>query len=220
MATKAPEFPFSPKSTAQLKSGMIWDIPLRDGSYACGRVLHLEGKYRKRARFDFWGGLLRWHASVCPSIEAIAGAPILWQGTFDVRSLARSGSRILDILPLECDGLVIPPVLTSRLNGMVMIGYDDYRPATDEEFRTLPIKLIGEDNDSFRKIAEEVFLDGKPMRWERSPHDNAILDLLGMKTPADLAKVKADLAKEWRTKQKSRTSTVKSRKPNRIPGSD
>lgn len=215
MATKAPDFPFLPKSTAQLQSGMIWDIRLRDGSYACGRVLQVEGKCRKRSRFDFWGGLLRWHGSECPALEAIAGAPVLWQGSFDVRSLARSGSRILDILPLESDGIVIPPILTSSLNGLVMIGYDEYRPATDEEFRTLPVKFIGEDNDSFRRIAEEVFLDGNPMGCERSPHDNAILDMLGMKTPSDLAKVEAEMAKGWRAKQKSRISKANSKKPNK-----
>jgi hypothetical protein len=197
MAANAPDFPFLPKSTSNLKSGMIWDIPLRDGSYACGRVLHIEGKFRKRDRFHFWGALLRWLGPERPTIEAIAGAPVLWQGRFDVRSLAPSGSRILDILPLESDGLVIPPLLTSLLNGEVMIGYDERRPATDEEFRTLPVKTMEVSNDSFREIAEDVFLDGKPMRWNRRTDDNALLDALGMRTPVDLSTVEAAMAKRW-----------------------
>ncbi len=206
MATKTPEFPFLPKSTAHLKPGMIWDICLRDGSFACGRVLHVEGKLRERERFYFWGGLLRWHGLKSPTTEVIAGVPILWQGKFDVRSLSKSDSRIRDILPLESDGLVVPPILTSLLNGEVMIGYNVERPATDGEFRTLPVKNLEENNDTFRETAEAVFLDGKPMACERDDCDNQLLDSLGMKTPADLGRVEAEAAKSWRASRRTRAS--------------
>lgn len=211
MATKIPEFPFLPKSTAFLKSGMIWGIRLRDGSYACGRVLHVEGKHRKRKINVFWGGLLRWHGSQRPTVDVIAGAPVLWQGDFNVRSFRGSDSRMLDILPLEADGLTIPPILTTTLNGIVMVGYDCRRPATDVEFRTLPVKTVEVTNDSFREIAEDVFLDGKPMRWERSKDDNDLLDSLGMKTPSDLKLVEAELSRKWTAKQKSRAPKAKSK---------
>ena len=181
---------------------MIWDIPLRDGSYACGRVLCVGGKL-SCGRFDFWGGLLHWHDSTQPTIDAIAGAPILWQGDFDVRSLASCGSQMLDLLPLESDGFVIPPILTTLVNGDVMIGYDERRRATNTEFRTLPVKKVGEDNESFQRIAEEVFLDGKPMRWERSEDYNGLLDSIGMRTPADLKRVEGELSREWRAGQRS-----------------
>ena len=207
MAKSPPELPFLPKSTAYLTSGMFWDIGLRDGSFACGRVIHVEGKIRKRSRFDFWGALLDWHSSGPPTRESIAGAPVLWQGNFDVRSLGETGSQILGILPLDSDGLVIPPILTTLMNGEVMIGYEEKRGATDEEFRTLPIKMVGEGNDSFRRIAEEVFLDGKPMRWTRKPEDNQFLDSIGMQTPADLKRVEAQVAKGWRATKKSKSRT-------------
>ena len=197
MASTPVQFPFLPKSTASLKSGMIWDIPLRDGSYACGRVIHVEGKLRKKRPFQFWGALLRWHSSDLPTPNAIAGAPVLWQGDFNLRSLAGSDSRIRGLLALESDNLVIPPILTSLLNGEVMIGYEEARRATDEEFRTLPNKTVWVDNECFREVAEDVFLDGKPMRWARSKHDNDLLDRLGMKTPSDLKRVEAELAKGW-----------------------
>ncbi|WP_411846051.1 Imm26 family immunity protein [Roseibacillus persicicus] len=204
MASKPPVIPFVPKSTSFLKPGMFWDIPLRDGSYACGRVLCIEGKHRKRRSNLFWGGLLRWHGSVAPTMEGISGAPVLWQGDFNVRSFKDSGSRILGLLPLEADDLEIPPLLTTTLNGEVMIGYDVLRPATNAEYRSLPVKTVQVSNDSFREIADEVFLDGKPLRWDRSPDENALLDSLGLKTPADLKEVEARLSREWRASKRAR----------------
>lgn len=118
---------------------------------------------------------------------------------------------MLGIVPLESDGLEIPPILTSLMNGVVVIGYNERRQATDEEFRTLPIMTFRVDNDSFREVAEDVFLDGKPMRWARSERDNEILDSLGMKKPSDLKRVESELAKAWVKKQKSRSSRSKSR---------
>jgi hypothetical protein len=33
-------YPFVPKTNAQLVAGQSWSIPLSDGRFACGRVLH------------------------------------------------------------------------------------------------------------------------------------------------------------------------------------
>jgi hypothetical protein len=206
---KNPEFPFLPKSTAQLSPGMIWDIRLRDGSFGCGRVLSIAGRLWSQRRFEFWGGLLRWHGEVCPTVDLIAGAPVLWQGHFDVRSLAKSESRMRDILPLEVDGLIIPPILTSMMNGEVMIGYDEDRSATDEEFRTLPVMTGGVDNDSFREIAEDIFLDGKPMKWGRRASENDFLDRIGLMVPGDLTKVENEIRRKWRSIKKSKTTRRK-----------
>lgn len=203
---KRTEYPFLPKSTVQLSPGMIWDIRLRDGSFGCGRVLSIAGKEWSQRRFEFWGGLLQWHGGRCPTVELIAGAPVLWQGHFDVRSLAKSESHIRDILPLEADGLRIPPILTSLMNGRVMIGYDEDRSATDEEFRTLPVMTGGVDNDSFREIAEDVFLDGKPMKWGRRASDNDFLDRIGLIVPSDLTKVEKRIRNDWRSIKKARKS--------------
>ena len=204
MATRTPTYPFLPKSNGNLLPGMIWDIPLRDGTYACGRILSVGGEGRS-SRFFIWGGLLAWHDSTKPTVDSIAGAEVLWQGNFDLRSLAPSLSMMLGHLPLEVDGLVIPPILTSVLNGEVMIGYEETRKATDEEFRTLPVKNIWEDQGSFRKLAEAVFLDGKSDRILRRADDNSLLDALGMKRPADLQQVGAKMAKEWYEGRRSKS---------------
>jgi hypothetical protein len=50
------------------------DSQLRDGSYACGRVLQVEGERRKRDARWFLGALLRWHGTRLPTAEAIAGS--------------------------------------------------------------------------------------------------------------------------------------------------
>ncbi len=146
---------------------------------------------------------------MCPTVDLITGAPVLWQGHFDVRSLAKTESRMRDILPLEADGLVIPPILTTMMNGRVMIGYDEIRPATDEEFRTLPIKTGCVDNESFREIAEDVFLDGKPMKWNRRASDNNYLDKIGLMVPGDLTKVENEIRRKWRSIKKSKTTRRK-----------
>jgi hypothetical protein len=190
---------------------MFWDIHLRDRSYACGRVLSVEGKHRKRSPNMFWGALLRWHSISAPTAEAIAGAPVLWQGNFNIRSFRDCKSRILGLLPLEDDGIEIPPILTTTLNGEVMVGYDVRRPATDAEYRSLPVKTCEVSNQSFREIAEDVFLDGKPMRWDRSPDQNALLDSLGLQTPRDLNDVVTKVSREWQANNPARGKESKSR---------
>src|SRR5262249_10570900 len=37
-----PTYPFVPRSTAYLRPGQFWAIPLSDGRFACGRVLALK----------------------------------------------------------------------------------------------------------------------------------------------------------------------------------
>ncbi len=91
-----------------------------------------------------------------------------------------------------------------------MIGYDEVRPATDEEFRALPVKTGGVDNESFREIAEDVFLDGKPMKWNRRASDNNYLDKIGLMVPGDLAKVENEIRRKWRSIKKSKTTRQKS----------
>ncbi|MCW1885644.1 hypothetical protein OKA04_12970 [Luteolibacter flavescens] len=210
MPTGDVTFPFLPKSNSFLARGMIWDIPLRDGSYACGRVYSPRRKSGK-SRFSFWGALLDWHGSEKPTVQAISGPPVLWQGCFDVRSLAHSGSMMLDILPLEADDFMVPPVLTSLLNGIVTLGYDEERPATETEFRTLPIMCVWENNQSFIRIAEEVFLDGKPMHHERTPVENELLDKLGISAPGDLKKRQAEIARDWRRSKRAKPASRKSK---------
>lgn len=209
MASKPPDYPFTPKSTSFLKPGMIWDIALRDGSYACGRVLCVEGKHRKRRTNLFWGALLQWHRKTPPTVDEISGAPVLWQGDFNVRSFRGSESKILALLPLEADGIKIPPILPSLLGTEIMIGYDIRRPATDEEFRSLPVKTVEVGNDSFREIAEDVFLDGKPMRWARSPDANHLLNHLGIETPSDIKNTVAKIGRRWTASRKVKNKRSK-----------
>jgi hypothetical protein len=67
----------------------------------------------------------------------------------------------------------------------------------------------GVNNDSFREIAEEVFLDGKPMRWNRRASDNEFLDKIGLMIPGDLTKVENEIRRKWRSIKKSKTTRRK-----------
>lgn len=209
MQSKEVSYPFLPKTTSSMVRGMIWDIPLRDGSFACGRVYSLERR-NIRKRYTFWGALLDWHSKEMPTAQAIAGAQVLWQGNMDVRTLAETGSQIRGLLPLEQDGFMVPPILTTLMNGVVTLGFETERPATDEEFRSLPVMHTRESNQNFIRIAEEVFLDGKPMRFARSMDDNNLLDKIGLHKPSDLKAVQSEMARSWRKSKKTKSAPRKS----------
>ncbi len=92
-----------------MRPGQFWSIPLRDGRFACGRVLRIEPRGRTR----FIGALLDWVGDAPPTAEAIAGRPVLEVGNVHVRAIGFDGGAIVGERPLEADGITVPTVIDS-----------------------------------------------------------------------------------------------------------
>jgi hypothetical protein len=139
-------YPFEPKSIARLLTGQFWAVPLSDGQYACGRVLHVPGKadsLHLNARI-FLAGLMDWSGSGQPTSEAITGCQILAQGRMHVAAIRDTGSLIIGQRDLELDGLTGLREISHRAGGTVWLyqGGRRLRPATGEERRTLPVMSV------------------------------------------------------------------------------
>ncbi len=140
MAVKTIRYPFVPKSTAYLKPGHFWSIPLENGRFACGRVVQLcyrDGRQDTRA---FLAGLLDWSGDDLPSSAAIAGRKIIDQGSVHVKAIGENRGEVLDFRPLELDGLE-PWLFRSQAGGGAHLqrGYEWLRRATREEEAQYPV---------------------------------------------------------------------------------
>src|SRR3982751_955918 len=143
MATqrRSATYPFVPKSTAWLRPGGFWAVPLADGRYACGRVLQLGGSHVCLPSRAFFGGLHDWTGAAEPTSEAIAGAGFLAFGLMHIRAITRIGTFILGYRALETDGITLP-TLASAYGGataMVLHGADVVRPLPRSEWGRLPV---------------------------------------------------------------------------------
>ena len=97
-------YPLVPKSTAHLRPGQFWSIPLADGRFGCGRVLRVDHERRT----SFVGAILDWVGDAPPTSDAIAGAPILSVGNAHVRLISHGGGAILGERSLDDDAIVVP----------------------------------------------------------------------------------------------------------------
>ena len=98
-------YPFVPKSSVKLTPGDFWAIPLRNGRFACGRVVEHLPKDWPGARVSFLGGLLNWEGSSEPTFDLIAGASFIAQGVMHILSIKTTGSAILGHRDLASDSL-------------------------------------------------------------------------------------------------------------------
>lgn len=97
---KHPGYPFVPKTTAHVRVGDFWAIPLRRGGwYACGQVLYVP-----EGRVNVVVGLLDWCEPDLPTADAIAGAPILDWNAVHIKSIRLTGGPLLGNSPLEPGG--------------------------------------------------------------------------------------------------------------------
>ena len=109
--------------------GQFWAIPLRDGSYACGRVVQSAASRPGASRVLFLAGLLDWHGLAEPDASSIAGAKCIRQAKTHIKCIKETGGAILGIRPLELDG-ISPLLFRSGLGeeqGWVMKGLDYVR---------------------------------------------------------------------------------------------
>jgi len=98
------KFPFEPKSSLSLSPGDFWGFKLKDGTWACGRVLQLRNS-GPNSRMWFFGALLDWNGAKKPNADSIAGARALRQGTMHIDSIKRTGINIEGTRSLTLDGI-------------------------------------------------------------------------------------------------------------------
>ncbi len=99
-------YPFIPKSTAYLKPGHFWSIPLDNGNFACGRVIQL--KHLESGKIDtgiYLAGLMDWIDCKPPTSESIARRKTLKQGAVHIKTIRENQGEILGFRALEEDGI-------------------------------------------------------------------------------------------------------------------
>jgi hypothetical protein len=134
-------YPFVPKSTASLRPGQFWAVPLADGRFAGGRVAQLGFSTIPTPSRAFFGGLQDWIGPAEPSGGDIAGAAILAWGVLHIRAITRLGGRVLGERDLALDGIAPPRQLsaTGGTGTQLLVGAEPSRLATPSEWGTLPV---------------------------------------------------------------------------------
>jgi hypothetical protein len=136
------KYPFIPKSTAYLKPGHFWSIPLDNGGFACGRVVELafdeNGKQNSRI---FLAGLMNWTDDKPPTSESIANCRFIEQGEVHIKTIRENNGEIIGFRSLEEDNLE-PLLFLSESGGgpncYLQKGLEFLRPATKEERKLYP----------------------------------------------------------------------------------
>lgn len=182
--SQPPDFPFRPKSTAYLRPGMFWGVPLSDGRTACGRVLQIQAG----SRVTFLAGLMDWVGDDPPSARSVAGARLIAQGTAHIKTITENGGEILGERALALDRIEPLPMLSHALPPGVRLvaGFDDLRAATSEEIETLA-PLPGWGYSVIAISAEQYFVEGDRDPWwlygRQAPSWKATIAALGVSRP-------------------------------------
>ncbi len=100
-SVREPQYPFVPRSNAYLRSGQFWAIPLRDGRFAAGRVVHIDRTQRAGARTTFVAGLTDWVGHAEPTPQDMQASHILDMGDANVITIRETGGEILGIADLH-----------------------------------------------------------------------------------------------------------------------
>jgi hypothetical protein len=134
-------YPFKPKSSANLRQGDFWALPLDAGKFGCGRVISLKPKTGTGSRSMLLAGLMNWVGDKPPTSEEIAGCTTIAQGQIHLRSIWETGGEVLGNRPLGEDGIELDRFLSESpgKSCMLMRGYELVRPATAEEQGRLPV---------------------------------------------------------------------------------
>ena len=98
-------YPYQPKSARSLIPGQFWSVPLKDGSFACGRVIQAAPALPGASRVVFLAALLEWHGATEPDENNIALAKCIAQGKAHIKTIKETGGAVLGLRPLECDGV-------------------------------------------------------------------------------------------------------------------
>ena len=96
-----PPYPFKPKSSASLRAGDFWALPLVGGQYGCGRVIALKQKTGTGSRSMLLAGLMNWVGNSLPTAAELAGRGTVAQGQIPLCSIWETGGEILGNRPLS-----------------------------------------------------------------------------------------------------------------------
>ena len=158
------QYPFVPKSTAHMREGQFWDIPLSNGRFACGRVLQFNMQNGKRHSRIFLAGLIDWCGKKLPTVTSIAGRALLRQGAVHIQTITWNKGAIRGWRSLEEDN--IEPLLELSQIGMgkgcyLQRGFEFLRPATAREQKTLYVHS-GWGLEIIKLLAEDYFVKKHP----------------------------------------------------------
>ncbi|HEY0008661.1 MAG TPA: hypothetical protein VGB55_08050 [Tepidisphaeraceae bacterium] len=84
-------FPFVPKSTAFLREGQCWAVPLADGRYGCGYIVAVYPSERRM----FLAGLTNWFGEKLPVPADLAGHFVIEQAMAHIKTITENGRQIL-----------------------------------------------------------------------------------------------------------------------------
>ena len=164
--TRQPAYPFVPKSTTHLIPGQFWAVPLKDGRFACGRVIELgENEEGKRHTRTFLGALMDWCGHEPPTVALLEGRKVLEEGAMHIRAILQSGGSILGYRPLELEGIE-PRLCMSQAGGRdcwLMRGFKLLRPVTAADQTSHPLTASGLQRDW---AARRVTFRGRCVRMD------------------------------------------------------
>lgn len=130
------QYPFTPKSTASLVPGQFWGIPLKNGTFACGRVLSFSIDERgRRHTWYFLAGLIDWSGVVPPTAESIAGKKVIAFGSAHMDAILDHGRKILGYRSLDADSAQ-PDLLI--VGEELCLGLEYVREATNKDRLSYP----------------------------------------------------------------------------------
>ena len=87
--------PFTPKSTAYLRPGQYWSLPLKAGRFGCGVVLSRVEREGKPDTRMFLAGLLQWIGDSQPTDELIVNRPIAVKRFAHIKMIQMTGGQLI-----------------------------------------------------------------------------------------------------------------------------
>ena len=87
--------PFAPKSTAHMKPGQYWSLPLSRGRFGCGVVLALVQREGKADTRIFLAGLLDWIGDTPPTDNAIANRTVIAERFAHIKMIQMTGGELI-----------------------------------------------------------------------------------------------------------------------------
>lgn len=101
------QYPFTPKSTANLLRGQYWAIPLSNNKFGCGIILHLLKNGNKKEQRTFHAGLLNWVGNNPPTENEINKCEVLESGATHIKTIIEVGSEIVGKINLAPEEEII-----------------------------------------------------------------------------------------------------------------
>src|SRR5262245_9023796 len=142
-------YPLEPKTTAHLRPGQFWSIPMADGRFGCGRVLRAETGATTGGRTRFIAAILDWVGDEPPAADTIAGSRVLEIGNAHVRLITFGGGAILGERPLSADGIEPPATVDTWWGDGFAVARVEHRfiagdPKPTADFRQVSSPLTAE----------------------------------------------------------------------------